>query len=262
MTISSLRHLLLRLWRDERGGILVLVALLFPILTGLSAVAIDYASLVKRRAELQRAADSGSIAGVNQFKLANADDAAAIRTAKALALAQARNGNAAPPAVTAEVLNNHSGVRLTLTEQVALSFGKLLNTPSLEVSVSSTAKLAGTTRLCLLALDRQAMGAFHLESAARITATDCSLYSNSASPGGIQAENAAVATALSTCSAGGYSGAGANFTPPPATGCPALRDPLIDRQGPTPGSCVSLGSFVDPKKLVDGIDDLLYGANV
>ncbi|KQT83235.1 hypothetical protein ASG51_16745 [Methylobacterium sp. Leaf465] len=50
---------------DQRGGVLVLVALLFPILTGLSAVAIDYASLVKRRAELQRAADSGSIAGVN-----------------------------------------------------------------------------------------------------------------------------------------------------------------------------------------------------
>ncbi|MFF8803150.1 MULTISPECIES: pilus assembly protein TadG-related protein [unclassified Methylobacterium] len=262
MTIGSARRLLERLRRDERGGVLVLVALLFPILTGLSAVAIDYASLVKRRAELQRAADSGSIAGVNQFKLANADDAAAIRTAKAMALAQARNGNAAPPAVTAEVLNNHSGVRLTLTEQVALSFGKLLNTPSLEVSVSSTAKLAGTTRLCLLALDRQAMGAFHLESAARITASDCSLYSNSASPGGIQAENAAVATALSTCSAGGYTGTGANFTPPPATGCPALRDPLIDRQGPTPGSCISLGFFVDPKKLIDGIDDPLYGLNV
>jgi Flp pilus assembly protein TadG len=114
---------------DQRGGVLVLVALLFPILTGLSAVAIDYASLVKRRAELQRAADSGSIAGVNQFKLANADDAPAIRTAKAMALAQARSGSAAPPAVTAEVLNNHSGVRLTLSEQVALSFGKLLNIP-------------------------------------------------------------------------------------------------------------------------------------
>ncbi|KQQ39274.1 hypothetical protein ASF58_22535 [Methylobacterium sp. Leaf125] len=58
MIISSVRHLLVRLRRDERGGILVLVALLFPILTGLSAVAIDYASLVKRRAELQRAAET------------------------------------------------------------------------------------------------------------------------------------------------------------------------------------------------------------
>lgn len=67
---------------SQSGGVLVLAALVLPVLTGLSAVAIDYASLVKRRAELQRAADSGGIAGVNPFKLANADDAAAIRTAK------------------------------------------------------------------------------------------------------------------------------------------------------------------------------------
>jgi Flp pilus assembly protein TadG len=247
---------------DQRGGVLVLVALLFPVLATFSAAAMDYASLVKRRTELQRAADIGSIAGVNQFKLANADDAAAIRTAQAMALAQARNGSGRIPTVTAEVVNNHSGVRLKLTDQVPLSFGRMLNVPTLEVSVASTAKLAGTTRLCLLALDRLAMGAFHLESAARITATDCSLYSNSANPEGIQGENAAVATALSTCSAGGYTGSGANFTPPPSTGCPALRDPLIDRQGPVPGRCVNLGFSVDPKKLVDGLDDPAYGINV
>ena len=160
---------------DQRGGVLVLVALMFPILTGLSAVAIDYASLVKRRAELQRAADSGSIAGVNQFKLANADDAAAVRTAQAMAVAQARSGAGGTPRVSASVIGNHSGVQVTVAETVPLSFGKLLNMPSVEVAVSSTAKLSGTTRLCLLALDPLAMGAFHLESAARITATDCSL---------------------------------------------------------------------------------------
>ncbi|POR40281.1 pilus assembly protein TadG-related protein [Methylobacterium sp. V23] len=88
-----------RFCADQSGGVLVLVALLFPILTGLSAAAIDYASLVKRRTELQRAADSASIAGVNQFKLANADDAAAIRTAEAMALAQSQSSVHSKPSI-------------------------------------------------------------------------------------------------------------------------------------------------------------------
>jgi Flp pilus assembly protein TadG len=262
MRIPAASRFIARFRRDRGGGVLVLFALMMPVLMGLSAAAIEYAGLVKRRTELLRSADTGSIAGVNQFKLANADDGAAIRTAEAMARAQARGGSAEATAINAVVVGNHSGVRVTISEQVPLNLGKLFNTPTIEVNVQSTAKLAGTTRLCLLALDPLSMGAFHLESAARITATDCSLYSNSMHPASIQGENLAVASALSICSAGGYVGSGANFTPPPATGCPPLRDPLADREGPAPGSCIDLGFFVDPKKLIDGIDDLLYGVNV
>ena len=247
MVVSRAIKLVLRLRRHESGGVLVLFALMMPILMGLSAAAIEYASLVRRRTELQRAADSASIAGVNQFKLANADDAAAIRTAQATAQAQARNSSGTTPQVRAAVIGSHTGVEVTVSETVPLSFGKLLNMPSIDISVRSTAKLAGTTRLCLLALDPVAQGAFHLETSARVTATDCSLYSNSVSPAGIEGENAAVAKALSTCTAGGYSGSSTIFTPPPALNCPPLRDPLIDRKGPTAESCVDLGFFTNPK---------------
>jgi len=245
--------------RDTRGGIVLIFALLLPVVTGMTAAAVEYGSLIKRRAELQRAADSGSIAGVNQFKLANSDDASAIRTAVAMARAQA--GSQRPVAASAEVLNNHSSVRVTLSESIALTLGRFLTLPSLEVRVQSTAKLAGITRLCLLALDPLTMGAFHLESAARITATDCSLYSNSVHPAGIQGENAAVAQAISICSAGGYSGR-ANFSPQPATGCPILRDPLAHLQGPKDGACIDLGHLLNPKKYVEDPDDVAYGRNV
>ncbi|KQP07404.1 hypothetical protein ASF28_15630 [Methylobacterium sp. Leaf99] len=245
--------------KDTRGGIVLIFALLLPVVTGMSAAAVEYASLIKRRAELQRAADSGSIAGVNQFKLANADDASAVRTAIAMARAQA--GSQRPVAATAEVLGNHSSVRVTLSETIVLTLGRLLNLPTLEVSVQSTAKLAGTTRLCLLALDPLSMGAFHLESAARITATDCSLYSNSLHPAGIQGENAAVAQALSTCSAGGYFGK-ANFLPTPATGCPMIRDPLADREAPQSASCLNIANLLNPMMLIGSLDDPAYGKNV
>ncbi|MFD1301213.1 hypothetical protein ACFQ4G_06385 [Methylobacterium marchantiae] len=248
----------------SEGGVLIVFGLMLPILLGLSAAALEYGSLVKRRGELQRAADSGSIAGVNQFKLANADDAAAILAAVSMARAQAQAeapaGRATEAAAT--VLNNHSAVQVTLTETVPLSLGKLLQISEVTVSVTSTAKLSGTTRLCLLALDPTNVGAFHLEASARITATDCSLYSNSKSASGIQGGNASMASALSICSAGGFSGSKANFTPPPATDCPALIDPLADRAVPSPGPCVSVPLYMNPKLLVDGIDSPLYGSNV
>ena len=52
---------------------------------------------MKRYTELQRAAESAAIAGVKQFKLANADDAAAIRAIQAGAQAQARNSSGTTP---------------------------------------------------------------------------------------------------------------------------------------------------------------------
>lgn len=251
--------------RNEHGGVALIVALAFPAMMGLSAAALEYSSVVKRRGELQTAADTGSIAGVNQFKLANTDDAAAIQvavsTAKAQAAAKATDGSASTKA-TAEVLGNHSSVRVSLTETIPVTFAKLLGVPEVVLKVESTARLSGTTRLCLLALDKAVVGAFHLEESARITASDCSLYSNSVNPSGVQGENRSVAVALSTCSAGGYSGSPATFMPPPATGCPALRDPLIDIVGPKPEACIVLSDSINPKKGKDGPDDPAAGANV
>ncbi|WP_055881464.1 TadE/TadG family type IV pilus assembly protein [Methylobacterium sp. Leaf399] len=249
---------------NRDGGVMLIFALSLPILLAVSAAALEYGSIVKRRGELQRAADSGSIAGVNQFKLANADDASsvqvAIATAQTQAAVQATAG--ATLQAAAQVLGNHSSVQVTLTETVPLAMGKLLAMSEMTIKVQSTAKLSGTTRLCLLALDPAARGAFHLESSARITAGDCSLYSNSRHASGIEGESNAVARALSTCSAGGYTGNKASFMPPPATDCPVLKDPLADRAGPPLGLCKILPLWYNPKMLFDGIDSPLYGTQV
>lgn len=233
--------------RDNDGSVVLIFALAVPILMGLSAAALEYGSLVKRRTELQRAADSGAIAGANQFKLANTDDAAAIRTAIAMsrAQAQAQAPSDRTTTVEAEVGGKRSSVHVTVRETVPLTFGKFLNMAQMEISAQSTAKLAGTTRLCLLSLDPKAKKAFSAEKNARVAAPDCSLYSNSKSQEGISAGDGAVATALTMCSAGGYKGTSANFVPPPATGCPTLKDPLADRPPPQVGQCIVLGASVN-----------------
>ena len=256
-------HLLGSFWRNERGGIAVVTALAIPVLMGVTAASVEYGTLSNRRSELQLAADSGSMAGVNQFKLANTEDTTAIDTAIRVVKFQAGSGVPAGREiqVAAEVLNKHTAVHVTVTETVPLTFGHLLNMPETVLKVESTAKLTGTTRLCLLALDSIAIGAFNLESSARITATDCSLYSNSLSPAGIQAKDAAVASALMTCTAGGFVGFGASFIPAPLTGCPSLKDPLIGKAAPPIGSCIVLGAWADPKNA--RLDSKpAYGANV
>lgn len=232
---------------NQSGGVLVLVALMAPVLFGLSAAAMEYASLVKRRVELQRAVDTASITGVNQFKLANTDDAEAVRMAIATATAQAKTSTSQGNSnqVAAEIFGKHEGVRVTLTETVPLSFGKLLQMPSVTIAVNSTAKLSGTTRLCLLTLETKADKAFSVEKNARIAAPDCTIYSNSISAAGINGADGAVATALTTCSAGGYKSSNASFQPLPATGCPTLKDPLAERALPPVGSCISLSSSVN-----------------
>ena len=234
--------------RNRDGGVVLLVALAFPVLMLMSTVALEYGSLSKRRGALQSAADSGSIAGANQFKLANTDDASAIQvaisTAKAQAVAQATDGGGSTQAV-AEVVGKHSGVRVVVTETVPVTFSKFLGVPEVVLTAESTAKLSGTTRLCLLALDPKAKKAFSAEKNARIAAPDCSIYSNSKSPEGISAGDGAVATALTMCSVGGYKGTSLNFMPPPATECPPLRDPLANRAPPSVGSCIFLSASVN-----------------
>lgn len=64
---------------------------------------------------------------------------------------------------------------------------------------------------------------------------------------------------LSTCSAGSYSGTGANFTPP-AAGCPAPRA-LGDRQQPA-GPCAIPPAELDPLLSRLALDDPRYGKNV
>jgi Flp pilus assembly protein TadG len=233
--------------KNQGGGVVLIFALMMPVLMGLSAAAIEYAGLVKRRAELQRAADAASIAGVNQFKLANTDDASVIRFAIATANSQSKPTGSQMNAAqaTADVIGKHAGVHVMITEVMPLSFGKLLQIPDVTITTNSTAKLTGTTRLCLLALDPLVPKAFSLEKNARIAASDCSLYSNSMDRAGISGGDSATATAIMTCSAGGFSGNKAIFLPPPATGCPPLKDPLADRAAPVVGGCISLSSSVN-----------------
>ncbi|BCM82878.1 TadE/TadG family type IV pilus assembly protein [Methylobacterium indicum] len=240
-------HPLRRFARDRSGAFLIAFAVALPVLMGAVSAAVEYSRLLYRKAQLQSAADAGVLAGANMLKLANADDASVVSITRQAIEAQARTPADRRSLVSAEVGDRRSSVSTVIEETVPSLMGKLLSLPSTTIMVRATAQLVGSFRLCLLALDNSAKGALDLEKRAQVTAEGCTLYSNSRSPSGIQGKDSATARALSICSAGGFDGSKALFTPAPITDCTPIDDPLKDRPLPSPSyDCVILSPSANP----------------
>ncbi|SFV09749.1 Putative Flp pilus-assembly TadE/G-like [Methylobacterium sp. 174MFSha1.1] len=251
-----------RFAQDRRGTVLVAFAVALPVLVASVGAGVEYSRLLYRKAQLQSAADAGVLAGANMLKLANADDAAVASVTRQTIQAQARTPADRRSTITAEVGDRRSAVSTVIEETVPSLMGKLLSLPSTTLIVSAKAQLVGSVRLCLLALDPSAKGAFDMEKNAKVTADGCSLYSNSTSPSGMMGKNSATARAMSICSAGGFDGSKALFTPAPVTDCTPIGDPLKSRPLPNPDvDCVILGSWVNPsaKKPPPGPANLVTG---
>ncbi|WP_287743345.1 pilus assembly protein TadG-related protein [Methylobacterium sp.] len=242
--------------RDQRGAVMVVLVMALPVVFGSVSATIEYGRLLQRRAQLQAAADAAALAGGNMLKLVNADDAAVRSAALQVFAAQAQTPSDRASTSTASVTEKRGGVEIVAEETVPSVMGKLLSLPSMTVSVQSRSQVVGMLRLCALALETAAKGALSLEKAAQVTALDCSIYSNSRHAQGILAGDTAVARAQSICSAGGYQGAGANLMPAPITQCAPLPDPLKDQVLPTAGTCIVLPSYISPKSLLEGKNEI------
>lgn len=220
---------------------MVAFALALPVLLGSVSAAVEYSRLLSRKSQLQSAADSGVLAGAALLKLANADDASVTSVTRQAIVGQARGPADRLSSITVAIGDGRRSVSAVIEETVPSIMGKLLSLPSTTLIVRATGQLVGSVRLCLLALDPSAKGAFDVEKKAQVTAEGCSLYSNSSSPSGIQGKDSATVRALSICSAGGFDGSKALFTPAPITDCAPIGDPLRDRPLPQAGiDCVIL----------------------
>ncbi len=219
--------------------------------------AADYARIVHRRSQLQAAVDAGTLAGGNALKLAASNPASIV------GLTEQRIRDAAKAPVdqslrlTITVPEDKTSVFARAEETVRLTFGAFLGYRESKVAAQARANLVGRMRLCMLTLDSAAPGVFNLQKNAQVTASGCSLYSNSKSPTGMVGGDSALARAQTICSAGGYVGPRANFSPTPQTDCPTIEDPLKDRAAPTIGDCVTLpASAVKSAKPKDGKKDI------
>ena len=237
----------------------VIFGLSATVLVGLVGGAVDYARLAARRTQLQSAVDAGVMAGGNALKLvvSNADSIVGLTTQTIQS--EARADPASPVSVQVTVAPDKTSVEASAEQTVKLAFGPFVGMGSMPISARAKASVVGKMRLCMLALDPKAAGAFNLEKNAQVTAYDCALYSNSASATGMVGRDQALARAQTICSAGGFRNDRANFTPNPQTGCPVIQDPLRDRPAPPVGGCSILSQVL---RLADIVTGPSKGANV
>jgi Flp pilus assembly protein TadG len=236
---------------NRRGGVAVIFALSSMVLLGLAGGGIDYARLSYRRAQLQTATDVGTLAGGNMLKLAQTTtDTQSVRGVTEQAIRDnAKPTSSAPFTVQVSISNDGTSVTAQTQEIFPLAFGKIFGVPSATINVSARSSLVGKTRLCVLALDPSSDGTLTAQDQASMTASQCSVYSDSASTTGVTLQNQATILAASICSAGGNSVSTSNPPQPgPKSGCPSLKDPLAVIAPPSSFGCTYTNTVVTTSK--------------
>lgn len=252
-----------RFVRDTSGAVALILGLALPALTMVVGASVEYGRLVHRRAQLQKAADTGALAAGKELSLANVSETQAQSVATAAAMASLSEGRptGTNAQVAAAVLNERTTVSVTIDETVANIFGKVLSLPTSQLHVKAVAKVSGKMRLCVLATDPKTTQALRLDQNAKMTAKGCSVYSDSSDKKGLVAYQAAYLQAENICTAGGYDGkAGVNISPAPITDCPQIPDPLTDRMPPSAIGC-DFGSLapLTPYVVNGGVKALVPG---
>jgi Flp pilus assembly protein TadG len=241
LTFRSLRQL----QADASGGVLLLFGLALPVLLGFGAAALEYGSLIKRRVELQNAADAAALVAAGELALAATTDTRIASVAKAVVA----RASAVDAKVGVAVINNRTAVQVTVDETVKSVIGRILSRPLDSIRVQATAQhVSGKSKLCMMALDTSKPDVLHLHKHAMITADGCTVQSNSSDPNGLHVEDNASVSADRVCSSGGYRGGkNVNWKRAPVTDCPVIKDPLAARMPPPLPSCLNLDLKIDGK---------------
>lgn len=225
-----------RLLRHQGGSLVIPFALMLPVLLGAIGLSTDYMTMTLIRTELQAAVDGAALTGARKMVLSGVT-AKDIRSTVDVHLEQAvdpRNGQFT--AATEPDLKGYS-VKVELSQEWTPFFAHFISAAVTPVEVKATAKLVGTTNVCLLTLHPSMSAAVHLTMLARINANNCAVYANSTSGSAIRLDLLGQLKAGFICSAGGYAGLLSHFAPAPTTDCPVLPDPLAKMPQPGAGAC-------------------------
>lgn len=259
---------------NERGNVLALTAVGFPILLGCAALAIDTAQWVFAKRELQGAADAAAIAGV--YGLVQSGE-----MEQAVDQSLASNRKLDPTrAVTAEQSPDpHKAdpfaVRVRIASPAQMTFTSLFLRKQPTIAVEATATVVENGDFCAFALASGQETGLQIEPSANVE-MECGIATNASSSRAIQAEGSATIQADNVVAFGGIDAEGikdsrvrsysvrqkdplADRMPPlvPNTGCPNVTinaNPAEAAGGPLtlPAGCYGNLLIDGPVRLADG----------
>jgi len=126
-----------KLLKDESGQSMVLFALLFVVICGMAAFAIDIGRVSMEKEKLQNAVDAAALAG--------AQDLPSVSTAEGTALSYAeQNGMlASETTATAHYNGNSNKIEVVCTRNVDYTFARVLGLSSVSISTRAVAEKTG-----------------------------------------------------------------------------------------------------------------------
>jgi hypothetical protein len=151
--------------------------------------------------------------------------------------------------VTAEVVDNGTGVKVTVSGKRASFFGDLLPPGGWNVHAEATASAMNQTPLCVLTTGLANKDELTLFNGAGLTAPACLVHSNAS----IEVKNQAKLAAQAVQTSGQANG---TITPAAGVGAPEIEDPFLNLSFSTPGhlSCATSSGpplFIEDETPVD-----------
>jgi Flp pilus assembly protein TadG len=184
----------LRIWRERRGNVAVLSAMLMPMFMGAAGLGVEASNWSVLETELQRTADVSALAAAVSYASSGSAHTAASAAADVAELNGMQSGERTWTAATKTLTDGLvtaqqvSGIRtasdvaflVTVQKPVGLTFAKLfVSATSYTIPAQSTVELvsAASAQPCILALGGTS-GAVTLTGTADVTAAGCSVRSD------------------------------------------------------------------------------------
>lgn len=224
---------MLRFWRDRKGNIALMALGVVAVATFVGGGIVDYMSLTNQKQKLQGVADRAAIAAAQELVVFKGSDGRMTAVAEAFVKASYAEGT---PTTTARVVEDGKAVEVTLTAKPITYFPGPIAQGVSEVRANATAEVSGGGYVCMVGLSPDEDSTLDMHDKARVTASNCAIYSNSKNKNSLRlASNARVKADL-VCVAGGVAGPTSAVSPnEPLTDCPQLADPLRSRPEPKVG---------------------------
>ncbi len=203
-----------RLWKDRRGNVLAIAAAALPLVVGSAGLATDTIQWVTWKRQLQRAADSGALAGVHTIVR---DEGSRDNVSLAVERDLTHN-NHVGITTTRLVRQPQSGpyasspyaVEVVLTVQKRLGFSSLFLSDPPTITATATATVVATGRYCVISLEETTQTG--LEYAGNATVDlGCGMATNSIGSLAVDAGGSSYIHASPIAAVGGISESG-NFS--------------------------------------------------
>lgn len=218
---------------DRRGSMTLWAIGLLLVSAFVAGGVIDYMSLGNQRQQLQAIADHAALASAQELIVYKGSDSRVEAVAASFVNA---NYSGQPHVTGARIIDKGKAVQVTISAAPRTYFPGPVAQGVKEVKVQATAEIQGGGYVCMVGLSPEENSTLDMSDKARVTATDCAIYSNSRSSSSLRLHSKARVKADLVCVTGGVSGPVSAVSPnPPLTDCPPLLDPLRDRPEPKVG---------------------------